>query len=256
MSVLLQSPRWLARGVRHGFSLRTGGVSAAPFTSLNLARNVGDHPDAVVENQRRFAEAVGYDPECLYEVSQVHGGRVLATDAAPDPAAFRELEADALITDLPGHAVGVRVADCVAVLLRSDDGRVVGAVHSGWRGTVANVVGAAVDALVARAGIPTESVHALVCPHIGVGAFEVGPEVVEAMSRALPGVHGLVQSGGHKPHVNLGRAIESQLRNAGVPLRQIEQLAGCTHAEAGRFFSFRRDGRASGRHLAAIVAGC
>jgi polyphenol oxidase len=255
MSFVLQSPRWSARGLRHGFSLRTGGVSAEPFHSLNLAGNVGDAPSAVAENKRRFADAVGFDLSRLHEVDQVHGARVVTVSPQHAPETLRSEQADAIVSDVPGVALGVRVADCVAVLLCSDDGRAVGAVHAGWRGTVANVVGAAVSAL-AGLGVAPASLHALVCPHIGVDAFEVGPEVVVGLSRALPGVHGLVQTGRNKPHVHLARAIRAQLALAGLDPGSVEQLAGCTHTDPSRFFSFRRDGKASGRHLAVIVAGC
>lgn len=255
MAHVLQSTRFRERGVRHGFSLRTGGVSVAPFESANMATHVGDAPHAVAENKRRFAASVGFDLARLHEVDQVHGARVIVVDGSLSPEALRREQADALVSAVPGVALGVRVADCVAVLLASDDGRAVAAVHAGWRGTAGNIVGAAVAAL-SGLGYAPGTLHALVCPHIAVGAFEVGHEVVEAVTRALPGVHGLVQTGRPKPHVDLTRAIFAQLAAAGLEAVRIEQLAGCTHAEPARFFSFRRDGKASGRHLAAIVAGC
>jgi YfiH family protein len=233
-----------------------GGVSRAPFDGLNLARNVGDDPAAVLENHKRFAVAVGYAPQQLYEATQVHGARVLAVSAGADVEGLRGEEADALITDVPGAVLGIRVADCAAVLLATADGRVVGAVHSGWRGTVANIVGKSVDVLCELAGVHARQVYALVCPHIGVDAFEVGGDVVEAISRALPGVHGLLQSGPRRPHLHLGKAILSQLEASGVPPAHVEQLPGCTFQDAARFYSFRRDGASAGRHLAVVQAGC
>jgi YfiH family protein len=199
---------------------------------------------------------VGYAPHRLYETSQVHGARVITVGGEADVDALRTQEGDALITAIAGCVLGVRVADCAAVLLATADGRVVGAVHSGWRGTVSNIVGKSVQALCALAGADARDVHALVCPHIGVDAFEVGGDVVEAISRALPGVHGLFQTGPRRLHLHLGKAILSQLASAGVPSAQVEQLPGCTYEDRARFYSFRRDGAAAGRHLAVVQAGC
>ena len=114
--VVLRSPRLVAAGVRHGFSTRVGGVSVDPFASMNLARAVGDDLDAVAENHRRFAAAVGYAADRLHESSQVHGAAVVSV-RGPDVLATRTLSADALVATEPGDAVAVRVADCVPVLL-------------------------------------------------------------------------------------------------------------------------------------------
>src|SRR5271165_3406173 len=127
--------------VRHGFSLRAGGVSEGPFASLNLGEAVGDSPAHVQENLRRLARAAELSPQQLATVRQVHGDRVVrAAPGGQEPA-------DGLWTDGGTDLwVGVKSADCVPVLLASADGRCVAAVHSGWRGTAVRVAARAVEA--------------------------------------------------------------------------------------------------------------
>lgn len=243
-------------GFRHGFSLRTGGVSGAPFDTLNLARNVGDDPEAVRQNHLRFAEAVGYAPGNLYEVSQVHGARVEVLEEGVEPLALRAREADAIVSARPNTAVGVRVADCVPVLLAHPRSGAVAAVHAGWRGVVAGVVPSAVGALAAQVGAERSEFLAALGPHIGPDAFEVGHEVAAALQGCLPGVEGVVLAREPRPHVSLATAVRAQLVRAGLFDANVEIVEGCTFRESQRFFSFRRDGKRSGRHLAVIVARC
>lgn len=246
-AVVLRSERFTRAGIRHGFSTRGGGVSEGPYAAMNLARNVGDSPAAVAENHRRFAAAVGYAPDRLFESSQVHGARVLRVDGAEVPATRRE-EADALVTSTPGDAVAVRVADCVPVLLAAPGRGVVAAVHAGWRGVAARIIGAAVVAM----DVPPDEVIAAVGPCIGGCCFEVGDDVAEEIAAASTASVVRRAVGGARPKVDLREAAGWQLAAAGVAA--VEHVGGCTMCEAGRFHSFRRDGKASGRLLAAVVA--
>lgn len=234
-------------GIRHGFSTRRGGVSAGAFESMNLARSVGDDPAAVEENHRRFAAAVGYDPGRLYEASQVHGARALRVDGST-ALATRAEEADALVTSAPGDAVAVRVADCVPVLLAAPGRAVVAAVHAGWRGVAQGVIAAAVQAMAVEPG----AIIAAVGPCIGGCCFEVGDEVAEQIAAASSGVVVARSAEGAKPKVDLRAAVTIQMEAMG--LRGVEHVGGCTMCEPAWFHSFRRDGKASGRMLGAIVA--
>lgn len=234
-------------GIRHGFSTRLGGVSVGSYAAMNLARNVGDDPAAVAENHRRFAAAVGYDPGRLFEASQVHGARALRVDGAT-VAALRPEEADALVASTAGDAVGVRVADCVPVLLASPGGATVAAAHAGWRGVTRGVLAATVAAM----GAPAGELRAAVGPCIGACCFEVGEEVAEEIAAAsAPGVV-VRATAGARPTVDLRAAVAAQLAALGVVA--VEQVGGCTRCEAARYHSYRRDGKASGRLFAAIVA--
>ena len=186
MRLHLTSPLLQTLPVRHGFSARTGGVSEGAFASLNLGRAVGDELSAVEENHRRLADSIGYDGARLFETSQVHGATVRRIVAADESANVRAEEADALVTNVPATAIGVRVADCLPILLADREAGVVGAVHAGWRGAAANIAPIAIDEMIALGASPTR-IHAALGPHIRECCFEVGREVVDALRNVAHG---------------------------------------------------------------------
>lgn len=253
MIPLLTSELLTRAGFVHGFSTRNGGVSVPPFATLNLARAVGDDPEAVAENYRRFSAALGILPSHLYETEQVHGEAVRFVTDGDDLLATRTVPADALVTHSPGLAVGVRVADCVPILLADVRTGAVAAVHAGWRGCVAHVLDRAIDVLAERAGSRPKDLLAAIGPHISLEAFEVGEEVAEAIAAVAHG-EPVVSREYSKPHVDLGRTVRAQLLHRGLREETIEHVPGCTYREPVRFHSFRRDGKRSGRLLGAIVS--
>ncbi len=224
-------------------------MSEAPFDSLNLGMAVGDDPRAVEENRSRFARALDVPVGRLFEQQQVHG--VTIHEVAPDASRSEVLvlEGDALIARTEGFAVASRTADCVPVLIAHPPTGHVAAVHAGWRGAVAGIVPAAIRALSAD---PIELLVAI-GPHIRVDAFEIGEEVAEQLEAAAPGAM-VVDRARPKPHGNLLALLRAQLRSSGVPGHQVDDVGGCTHADAAHFFSHRRDHGNTGRHLSAIVA--
>jgi YfiH family protein len=247
---LVRSPA-LAAPFRHGFSTRQGGVSAPPFDSLNLGMKWGDARDAVLENRRRLLGAAGV--EVIHLAAQVHGIRVLPVQAGADPAAINAEQADALCSDAAGVAVGVYTADCVPVLLADPRTGAYAAAHAGWRGTVAGIVAATVATLAGRYGSRPADLRAALGPAIGPCCFEVGSEVAEAFTAALPGAAGVVlPRPGGKPHVDLRLALRLQLERAGVHPQAIDSSAACTRCDATRFFSYRRDAGRTGMHLSFV----
>ena len=174
---LLQSPL-LERGFRHGFTTRRGGVSAAPVDTLNLGGRWGDLPERVVENRRRLEHVAGRP---IFFATQVHGAAAAAVAPGMTPQQMARLQADAVIASGPGAAVGVYVADCVPVLIGDVRTGACAAVHAGWRGTVAGVVGVTLRQLIAGGG-RVEDLRVAVGPSIGPCCFEVGPEVVAAVA--------------------------------------------------------------------------
>jgi YfiH family protein len=252
VSDVLRSRLLLELGFCHGFNLRTGGASEGPFGSFNLGRAVGDELHHVAENHRRFAEAVGYAPGRLYEVSQVHGSEVRAVRARDDAADVRRHEADALCAPAGAIAIGVRIADCVPVLLADPETGAVAAAHAGWRGTVSGVVEAAVAALRGPQG-DARQLAVAIFPHIGRCCFEVGDDVAQSLLAVSPDPE-VVDRSRNKPHVDLAAIITAKLVALGLPPERIERVDGCTRCQDERFFSYRRDGKRSGRHLAAIVS--
>lgn len=246
--IILRSSLLLGAGFAHGFSLRTGGVSEGPFASLNLGRSVGDDPDRVAENVRRFCDAIGASAERLYETSQVHGRHVAIVRAPADIASVRAIEADALATR-EAVAVGVRTADCVPILLADPRSGAVAAVHAGWRGVAARVIEAAVEAL-RDLGVDPRDLVAAIGPHIRPDAFEVGGDVAMKIADASYGAQ-VVIAREPRPHVDLAKALRAQLAHLGVD--RVDDVGGCTLTEPARFFSHRRDAGRTGRHLAAIA---
>jgi YfiH family protein len=241
-------------GVAHGFNLRTGGVSEGPFASLNLGRSVGDEPEHVAENLRRFGDAIGSASSALFTTSQVHGAAVCAVSAASDPIALRGYEADALVAPAGRLAVAVRTADCVPVLLFDADSGAVAAVHAGWRGVARGVVEAGVTALIQIGKDAPRRLCAALFPHIGRCCFEVGEDVAQQLAALHPDPASVVDRSRSKPHVDLAAIVRAKLLALGMLDENIERVAGCTRCEPERFFSYRRDGQRSGRHVAAIVS--
>lgn len=250
----LLRPHWPALpGVFAGMSLRAGGVSVGPWTSLNLGGAVGDDAAAVAENRARFAAALGARPVWL---QQVHGARVVrlhggAADAALPPA-------DAAWTSHPGVACAVLVADCLPVLMALRDGSAVAAAHAGWRGLAAGVLEATVQALCAGTGAAPRDIVAWLGPCIGPRQFEVGADVLAAFGQAPAAseaalfVGRLRFDGSPRWLAHLPRLARQRLQGAGVAL--VSEAGACTVEDVSSFFSFRRDG-VTGRHAAAIWRG-
>ncbi|MEM9729980.1 MAG: peptidoglycan editing factor PgeF [Myxococcota bacterium] len=236
-------------GFAHAFATRVGGVSAAPFDTLNLGFRLGDHDDAVRENRSRFAASLGIPIARMFEQHQVHGTHVYAVSASDDVDRVQALEGDALVTRDSGFGVAVRTADCVPVLLAHPSSGNVASVHAGWRGAVANVVTNAIEAL----GRSPDELVVAIGPHIRRDAFEVGEEVAQQIDDAAPGGDAVDRSR-HKPHGDLARLINHQLREAGVRDDRVDDVGGCTYRDAAQFFSHRREAGRTGRHLSAIVA--
>ena len=162
-----------ADGVRHAFFTRRGGVSPAPFDSLNCGFRDGDPRANVLENRRRAAAAFGRPGEALCTVRQVHGRAVAKIDT-PWPVGEGP-EADAMVTDRPGVVLGVLTADCAPVLFADAEAGVVGAAHAGWRGALDGVAEATLQAMIALGAAPGR-VTAAIGPCIRQESYEVGTE--------------------------------------------------------------------------------
>lgn len=261
---LLTSRILQAHGAPHAFPTRAGGVSASPFDSLNLGRAVGDDPAAVDENHRRLAAALGLGALPLVTVKQVHGDRVvhaapgkggpeLRETRAGEPLAG-EVEADALVA-AAGVALGVRVADCVPILLHDPITGASAAVHAGWRGTVAQIVAKTVAILADEYGARPASIRAALGPAIGPCCFEVGADLAARFASDPAFGPATVRGGEGQPRVDLFAANRRLLEAAGVSAHHIEQVGECTSCRPDLFFSHRRDAGRTGRHLAVIAAG-
>lgn len=240
---------------RHGFSTRAGGVSEAPYDALNLGAKWGDDPARVEENRRRLLEALGLPPP-LFVARQVHGNVIRRVRMGDDPERLARTEADGLCTDAAGLALGVFVADCVPILIADPRTGACAAVHAGWRGTVLGIAGEAVRTLERELGARPADLRVALGPAIGPCCFEVGPEVVAAFEGAFPGADEIVRPSprgrADRRHVDLRIANRQQLIQAGVSVAAIDLGAPCTSCDGGRFYSFRRDGSATGQLMGVI----
>ena len=244
-------------GVGSLMSTRQGGVSAAPWESLNLGALVGDDPRAVAENRARWAQALNAQPVWLNQVHGTHVVRIGAGDvgdAGDAGDAGREpTTADAAWTDQPGVACTVMVADCLPVLFASRDGRAVAAAHAGWRGLAGGVLEATLAALQHGAGVEPSAVIAWLGPCIGPRAFEVGADVLQAFG-ALNGADARFVSrplADGSPRWLADLQALALARLAAVGVQQVSSSGLCTWQGGSRFFSFRRNGR-TGRLAASV----
>jgi YfiH family protein len=254
--MMLQRSDLLVRsGFLHGFTTRIGGVSVAPFDAADFAllRDAG----ALEENQARLARELGFDAARLFQAQQVHGAAVfLPTKSDPALGAFRTVgarypEADALVATERGDTVGVRVADCVPVLVGDTRSGHVAAIHAGWKGIVAEVVAHALAALGAKDG---GELVAAIGPCIGPCCFEVSREVADRIAAASTPDCVVSMHEPAKAMVDLRSAVAAQLLGLGVTEAHVEQVGGCTRCDRSTYYSFRRDGDDAGRLLGVITA--
>jgi hypothetical protein len=239
-------------GFHHAFFTRRGGVSEGAYATLNTSAGAGDDAARVKQNVARIERALEVPPGGLYYASQVHGTDVLVVEPGLDrDRALLETRADVVVSKLPRTACGVRSADCGTILVADRRSGAVAAIHSGWRGTVANVAAAGVRAL--RAVAPNADLVAAIGPHIEPCCFEVGEEVATELA-GCSGAADVVDRSRQRPHVDLRRIMTAQLVAEGVDERAIDHVRGCTVCDETSFFSYRRDGAKSGRLMSAIVA--
>ena len=237
------TPQWAAPpGVHAAFTLRTGGVSAAPFDTLNLGAHVGDDPLRVAENRRRIAQALAL-PSSPAWLQQVHGVTVhelgTGTDAPRGPA-------DGAFTRVRGRVCAILVADCLPVLFAARDGSVVGAAHAGWRGLAAGVLEATVRAM----GVPAGDLVAWLGPCIGPQHFEVGEDVRSVFLETDAGAAKAFRRGrGDRWWCDLPQLAQRRLAACGVGA--VAADGSCTFPDRERCFSFRRDGQCG--RMAALV---
>jgi polyphenol oxidase len=262
-------PDWpVSASVRAAMSLRSGGISLAPYDALNVGAHVGDDPAAVAENRHRLRDALDLPAEPAW-LEQVHGTAVAdldaaitrtaapvgpnatahSTDAVRANAAARNtvpIRADAAVTRNSGHVCAIQVADCMPVLFATADGSAIGAAHAGWRGLAGGVLEATVMAMRADPA----HLFAWLGPAISQKRFEVGDEVRAAFLDGNPkAAAAFTQNARQRWQCDLYAL--ARLRLAALGVRHISGGDWCTHDDRSRFFSFRRDGRCG--RMAALI---
>ncbi|NND45845.1 MAG: peptidoglycan editing factor PgeF [Xanthomonadales bacterium] len=231
MKDLCIEPDWPApKGVRALQTTREGGVSQGPWRSLNLGEHSGDEVEHVRQNRQRLAALLPARPAWP---RQVHGNRVLSHAQVSEGAR----DADAVYASGPGQVCGVLTADCLPVLFTDRDGGQVAVAHAGWRGLAAGVLEQTVASMRADPG----ALLAWLGPAIGPDHFQVGPEVREAFLAWGPDAGQAFEPDGDAWLADL--YLLARQRLAGVGVTAVFGGGLCTVCDAGRFFSYRRDGQ-------------
>lgn len=235
-----------------------GGVSEGNYATFNLGLYSGDSPENVMENRSRLVSAIGLPLENLFLPYQTHGDKVYVIDKEflqyPSTKQMQLLSGvDAVITDIPLICIGVTTADCVPVLLFDPENKVFAAVHAGWRGTVANIVGKTIEEMIRVFGSVPQNLVAYIGPAISQAVFEVGEEVVLAFENAGLDLEriGKVNDMTKKTHIDLSLANQILLQKSGLNYEKIDVSGICTYRDSLCMFSARRQSIKSGR----IVSG-
>ncbi len=242
--------------VAHGFFTKAGGVSKGIFASLNCGLGSKDDTAHVRENRERVAAHLG--AEHVVTPYQIHSAEVIVAERPWSRETMPRC--DAIVTKVPGLAIGVLAADCAPVLFADADAGVVGAAHAGWRGAIDGVTDSAIDAMIGL-GARRERIVAAVGPCIGVGAYEVGPEFETRFLEHHPANYQFFErpkkdgKPAAKAHFDLSAYVVTRLRLGRIA--QVDGLEACTFTNDSEFFSFRRSQALKepdyGRQISAIV---
>lgn len=222
-------------GMAHGFFGRAGGVSAGELASLNCGLGSGDDPALIAENRRRVADAV-LPGATLAGLYQVHGNRCIIIDKASDLAA--RPEADALATKSPGILLGILTADCVPVLFADRDAGVVGAAHAGWKGAIAGVTDATLDAMESL-GARRQHIAVAIGPCIGRASYEVDDGFVQRFL-SDDAANERFFAAGRAGHAMFDIVAYVAARLAAHGVTRIAIGGQDTYADVTRYFSYRR----------------
>mgnify|MGYP002152223288 CR=1 FL=1 len=238
----------------HGVFPRRGGVSLPPFDSLNVGFSTGDDPTAVMENRRRILAWLNM-PRAVF-LNQVHGKDVLVLAGhekidpdlfweAGKPATGKALAADAVVTDLTQLALVIQVADCQAVMLADPEKKVIANVHSGWRGSVKNIIGQCVDVMIQQFGCDPCRILAGISPSLGpccAQFIHYQKEIPESLWK---------YKFQDRPYFDFWALSFDQLTARGVNPSHILNMKQCTRCHSDTFFSYRKNGQ-TGRFACAI----
>lgn len=230
--------------VIHAMFTRHGGVSPAPWESLNMGATVGDNPLRVGENRRRAFAAVGRNLYSMYDVWQVHSATVVYAESPRGDAPH--LQADAIITDNPDVTLFMRFADCVPILLCDPVHKVVGIVHAGWLGTVRFIVRETVEAMRAQFGSSPLDIFAGIGPSIGAHHYQVGEDVITQVEAAFGEESSfLLQNVAGKVQFDLWASNRLLLERCGIVNIVVSEICTACHTED--WYSHRGEQGQTGR---------
>ena len=234
-----------ATGLRHAVFSRRGGVSLAPFDSLNMSLAVADERDRVYANRRRAYGLFDRDTDTVVHAHLVHGATVARVTTAENGTWVHHV--DGLITNQPGCTLTMSFADCAPILLYDPVRRAIGLGHAGWKGAVADLPGALVRAMTEQFGSNPAHLLAAIGPCIGPCCYEVGDQVIDAVKGAFERTGELLRTtdDGRRLHFDLPEANRRNLQTAGVGYIELSDY--CTACHTDLFFSHRAEKGKTGR---------
>ncbi len=225
------------------FSTRIGGVSESPYDGQNMGLKTGDDPDNVLRNRKSFFSKLGISEKEIAFSDQIHGTKIAAVFK---PGVYESC--DALITNEPNTFLAIQTADCFPLFFYEPQQKAVAAVHAGWRGAISGIVPATLDLLVEKYRIQTEQLRVAIGPGLQKECFEVGEVVFKQVDEKFLTKHPDRQ----KRYFDLYGFLFDQLTEKNVLPDHIFDLNHCTKCLEQRYFSFRRDGKQSGRMIGLI----
>ena len=233
----------------HAVTTRNGGISAPPFHTLNLAFHVSDDPAKVIENHRLLGSHLGYDPEKLFRMDQVHGDRIVRIDADSDP---RDIPAcDAMMTDVLHTPLMVMVADCIPALFYDPEHHAIAVAHAGRNGVFLHILSKTVRAMQEAYGTDPEKLLAGLGPSIGGCCYEVG-ENLAAEAERLGFGDMVIRKEGRIFLDNVAMALEDLNQ---CKVKKIEVMDACTACGALPLYSYRAEGGKTGRFAGVVMLG-
>jgi YfiH family protein len=244
---LFQFTAFQASGLFHGVFTRQGGVSPAPWDSLNLGGTVGDNPENVNENLTRLLSASGFSANQLVQVKQIHSSTVVVATQAADVLA----EGDAIITDRKRLFLLMRFADCVPILFYDAAHQAIGIAHAGWKGTLKGVVSEVVRAMHVNFNTDPEQLKVGIGPSIGPDHYQIGDDVIAMTEQAFPDDYeAILNQEAQGVRLDLWKANQIHLLKMGV--KEIEIAGICTGCDLSRWYSHRLEKGTTGRFAAGI----
>ena len=249
-------PSWVAtHRLTAGFTTRNGGSSRTPFNSLNLGFGAGDQASLVEANRAAVARGFGLEPHLFLTVKQVHGSQILVIDQPnPEVSHFQRVESDAIITNQRNLLIGILVADCFPVILYDRKKHIAAAIHLGWRGVAAGLLGQTIKGMREVFGSRTEDLSAAIGPGIGAHNYEVDRPIRDAFRQGA-GQWEQIASEVRLGHwqLDLQKSLVLQVKASGIDPTALELVRECTCCHKEMFFSYRRDMRRTGRQMGFVL---
>jgi hypothetical protein len=232
------------------FTTRQGGISTGPYSSMNLGLNTEDNPDFVNANYTKLLRQLKIPQKEVCHVKQVHGSQVVKiSETMPTTL----IEADAMVTNVPGRVLYMNFADCLPLFLAAEDQTAIALVHCGWRGIVGGIVKKSLFSLERNYEVQPENVRAVLAPSICQKCFSVGEDVARQFYQqfsTFPELGQLVELRQGGGQIDLAGIVKAQLINSGVRVESIVTSEFCTSCSDHLFFSHRRDQGLTGRMAA------